>query len=904
MLNAQNFYNSRPDGFGVLEIAGEPPEPGTARRFVPLKRTELSGTVTGPLAVLTLAQTFALPDQVPGPIEAVYRFPLPGDAAVTGVRVRFGAVEIQTELKQREKAEGEYTAAKKSGRQAALVTRESPDVFTLSVAGIRAGEEVAVRTDYVQVAKTEGSGWSLRVPLTTAPRYVRKDEAGSKHADGQPLALLRDPGHRFALDLAFAEAERVASSTHALAVEGERVQLREGEVIPDRDCVINWRAKTEDTQSVLRVWTQTDPATEKAYFLALCAPPKFANAKKVPREVVLLVDHSGSMSGAKWEAADWAVERFLANLSEDDSFALGLFHDTTKWFGERTRKATPENVRAAVEFLKKNRDQGGTELGVALEQALDRSRVSETPSRHVLILTDAEVTDAGRILRLADLEAEKPNRRRISVLCIDAAPNSALASELAERGGGVARFLTSNPDEDDITTALDADWSAPVLTGLTLEVNRVGAEATGRSVAIVVPGPASAIDVGDLPAGRPVWVLGRVPLGADPLSLKLRTGAETVAEVHADLKGATQKLKAFFGADRVRRLEYLLTGGTAGEDLRTQVTRLGYDAADLGDEKVFAENASEPAKEAVRKLLVRESLAAGVPSSETAFVAVRSEAGQPIQGTVAVANGLPAGWSDQFAAPSGAAAGGAGGLFLARFRAPPRPGTGIKKYAPPPRTAAPMSPSPTPADMDTGSMDSMMVDFDALADEDFGDDDTATDFDPLERQKQAAPPPPSAKKRKAAPPRSAAGASIKLTPDMIDRLRAASARGQRLEVQPLPRDVSVSVKAGQHAPADGAVLYDSATGAAGQFTFLSVAFGDKEITADSLDPELTLLLFVGDLASPRARVKLADILRLGGRRPLNLRRDTNQPVRLTLEDPNGVWKGGVPALEIVLGWRT
>lgn len=880
MLNSQLFYNSRPDGFGVLEVAGGPPAPGAARRFVPLKRTELTGSVTGPLAALALTQTFALPDHSNDVLEAVYRFPLPGDAAVTGVRVRFGGTEIQTTLKERGAAERDYTAAKQAGRQAALVTRESPDVFTLAVAGVRAGQDVVVQTDYVQVAKAEGAGWSLRVPLTTAPRYVRADEAGSPHAAGQPLAVMRDPGHRFALDLTVHEGEHVRSGTHALAVEGDRVRLREGEVIPDRDCVITWRAKADDARSTLRVWLEPDPASGKAHFLALCAPPKFANAKTVPREVVLLVDHSGSMQGPKWEAADWAVERFLAGLSEDDSFALGLFHDTTKWFGERTRKATPENVRAAVEFLKQNRDQGGTELGVALEQALERSRAAETPSRHVLILTDAEVSDAGRILRLADLESEKPNRRRISVLCIDAAPNAALASELAERGGGVSRFLTSNPDEDDVTTALDevlADWSAPVLTGVTLEVSRGGAEATGRQVALIVPGPASAIDVGDLPAGRPVWVLGRVPLGAGPLTFRLRTGAETVGEVHADPNGTGQRLKAFFGADRVRRLEYVMTGGASRGELRADLARLGYDTADVGEEKVFAENARDTAVAAIRKLLVRESLAAGVPSSETAFVAVRTEAGSPVTGSVAVANGLPAGWSDRFVSGPG----GPGGALC--FAAP--------------CSAPPTAPSPLPYD-DTAveSVDSMLRSF----------DDAATDFDPLERQ-QSMPPSPVAKFRNVTPPPSAPqGAPAQLSPDVIQRLRAASARGARIHAAPAPvapplRDVRISLTAGQHVPADGAVLYDAVTGEAGQLTFLSVALGDGAISADVLDPELTLLLFVGDLAAPRARVKLVDVLRLGGRRPLNLRRDANQPVRLVLEDPAGAWRSGGPALEIVLG---
>ena len=852
MLNPKTFYNSRPDGFGVLEVAGEPPTAGAPRQFIPLKRTDLTGTVTGPLAALTLAQTFSLPDQFNEVIEALYRFPLPGDAAVTGVRVRFGDVEISTTLKERDTAEADYTAAKKAGRQAALVTRESPDVFTLAVAGIRAGQDVVVQTDYVQVAKAEAAGWSLRVPLTTAPRYVRADESNSRHADGQPLAVLRDPGHRFALDLVLSEADRILSSTHALAVEGDRVRLREGEVVPDRDCVLTWRAKAEDSQAALRAWTHAYHATGKAYFLALCAPPKFANAKKVPREVVLLVDHSGSMEGPKWEAADWAVERFLAGLGEHDSFALGLFHDTTKWFAERTRKATPDAVREAVKFLKSNRTSGGTELGVALEQALGRSRGADTPSRHVLILTDAEVSDAGRVLRLADLEAARADRRRGSVLCIDAAPNAALASELAERGGGVSRFLTSNPDDDDVTTALDevlADWSAPVLTGLTLEVNRVGAEAVARSVTLVVPGPSSAVDIGDLPAGRPVWVIGRVPLKGEPLSFRLRTGAEVVAEVRADDKGATPGLKALFGADRVRRLEYVMTGGTSGDKLRAELSRLGYEGADVGEEKVFAENARDAAAKAVRDLLVRESLAAGVPSSETAFVAVRTEAGQPVTGTVAVANGLPAGWSNRFEnliGGSGAGLTNACACFC-------------------------MAPS-APADADSESVDSMLMEL--------GDHDADT------AELKAAPRP--------------AGLFRKVLKKL---------KGSAPSVLPAParaaapaRDVRVSVAPNQFAPAAGAVLFDSATGDAGQFTFLSVAFGDKAVTADALDPELTLLLFVGDLASPRARVKLADVLRAGGRRPLNLRRDANQPVRLTLEDPSGAWKGGVPALEIVLGW--
>ena len=223
MFNPQVYENSRADGIGVLEVVGnEAPQ-----QFVPLQRTELRGTLVGPLADLRLIQVFgysrAVCDQV---LAAVYRFPLPGDAAVSGVTVRFGDVEIVAELKAREQAEADYAEAKRTGRQAALATREAPNVFTLQVTGIQPDQEIVVETAFVQLARVEGTNWSLRIPLTTPPRYVRPDELNSRHAQGQPLAVLRDPGHRFALDVTVHGAANVTSPTHALAVTGEEDQCR------------------------------------------------------------------------------------------------------------------------------------------------------------------------------------------------------------------------------------------------------------------------------------------------------------------------------------------------------------------------------------------------------------------------------------------------------------------------------------------------------------------------------------------------------------------------------------------------------------------------------------------------------------------------------------------------------
>jgi len=833
MFNARVFENSRPDGIGALEAIGA----GGEALFVPLKRSELRGEVVGPLASLHLTQVFGYTRaQCDSVLEAVYRFPLPGDAAVTGVRVRFGSVAIRASLAERQAAEKTYEKAKKEGRQAALATRESPDVFTLQVAGIKPDEEVSVETCYVQLARPQGRGWTLRIPLTTAPRYVRADEVASRHAKGQPLCLLRDPGHRFLLDIGLRGAPHVESPTHPLEVASDldrvRVRLAAGEVVPDRDCVLSWTPAQANDRASLEVFSSEDPSTGDLYFLALVAPPATRPERCVPREAILLVDHSGSMGGAKWEAADWAVKGFLSRLTPQDSFALGLFHSTTKWLGSGPRPADAAAVAEAVAFLEANRDQGGTDLGVALEQALGNPRGAGTLSRNVMIITDAEVTDDGRILRLATEESRRAQKRRISVLCIDAAPNALLVDAIAERSGGQSRYLTSAAEEEDISTALDevlADWDAPVLAGLRLEVGAARVEAAGRDVS--AEATSNSVDLGDLPAGRPVWVIGRVPKPArrDVAFAVTAAGSRVVvAELRLDPKreaSAFPALQALFGARRVLALEHLIGARYDAARLREELTRLGYGSIETAP-SVYAENAATATAEGLRKLLVQEALRYGLACSETAFVATREEAGRVVEGTVAVANAITED-SEAFEDATGM-------MGSALLVAPPTRG-GFTGGPPPPSAPAQShrlfslgGPAPTGA--------------------------------------------ARARKDKAAPAEPAAKPLFSGAPAF-------------------------------HGPE--AVLFDSTRKedsarlpAAGRLTRLTVGFpGGAPATVDA---GLSLLLYVADLSSPRAKVSLADLLRQGGERPLNLSWRAGDVVRLVLVDPSGAWHAAAPAIEVTL----
>ena len=654
MFNRTYVSNAPDGGVAMLEVLSDE---RAWMPFVPLCHVEVSGEVTGPVAGMQVVHVFRYTrQQCSRVIEAAYRFPLPGDAAVTGVSVRFGDVEIQAVLEPRAQAEEDYRQAKRDRKQAALVTREAPDVFTLWIAGIKPGQTVTVETAFVQLARPDGAGWSLRLPLTVAERFTRDDEHPSA-ANGNPLVQATDPGYRASLDLNLVDAAGIASPTHAISVTPDgrecRVTFEEGDILPDSDAVIVWRPAADAARAALSVFTARGPG--RTSFLALVTPSA-GEQQVVPRELTVLVDHSGSMEGPKWEAADWAVKRLIGMLTERDRLRLGVFHNTTTWWNG-TGRGMDEGARAdAVQFLESHRDSGGTELGVALEQALQGPRARGGFARHVLIVTDAQVSDEGRLIRMAEEESQRADRRRISILCVDSSPNAPLARQLAEAGGGYDWYVTSNPEGEDITTALDAIvdmWARPVATGLRLEVHTSAIHAASRRLLPSHDGWA-VLDVGDLPSGMPVWAAGAMDGdGLPSLRLVDQSGAVLSSWSGQEGERSYPAVAALVDARVLQQLEAMR--GAMYDEARitaklaelaritAKLAELGVAPAEEGGKKALYLENWKP-DDMLAEIICRESLRSGLASSATAFVAIRSQAGKSVERSVLVPNAVPQGW--------------------------------------------------------------------------------------------------------------------------------------------------------------------------------------------------------------------------------------------------------------------
>ena len=640
LFNQAVYANEVCYSLPVLSVPGSQP-----LSVVPLTKTVIGGEITGPLFAGDVTHVFrysaAQCDKV---LEAVYRFPLPGDAAVTGVTVRFGIEEIEAELKERQAAEEDYREAKRKGRQAALTTRESPDVFTLRLAGLKPDQDVTVRTFFVQLAEATDDGWELRLPLTVAPRFVRSDEKG-RHAKGNPAALALDPGHRFSLNITGFGWDDVTCPSHAIAVHWDEdeaaVTLQNGAAVADRDCLLRYKPLAA-ASSQPAFYTHDDRGWR--YFLALVQGSRPSGGRaSAPREIILLVDHSGSMEGSKWEAADRTAATIVGQLNEGDCFNVGLFHNTCQWVNRREPlAATKENIAKAVAYIERHKDSGGTELGVALEQALRQPRSPQHTVRHLVIITDGEVSDFGRLLRLADDEGKRSDGRHIHVVCVDSSPNVLLARQMASRTGGTSLFLTSRNALEEKLTAVAQNILQSVAGSGILTLSQPGGQAAALPYESGPEG--TAIHLGGVPLDRPLWVSGRVPT-ADSLSARLAIDGTQAWEAEAAVGRGHPAVRQLFGAARLLELEFLRESRRERDDLARHLRKLGYsEAADRLDgsgRPLYGENSAALAEDTLRELLVQESLACGVACSETAFIAVRKVDGKPVEETVAVSNALP-----------------------------------------------------------------------------------------------------------------------------------------------------------------------------------------------------------------------------------------------------------------------
>lgn len=440
---------------------------GAPTALCPLKRTSVDANISGFGAQVVVKQTFTNPTNTP--IEAVYTFPLPNDAAVNHMRMRIGDRLIEADIKRRQEARQIYEQAKRAGQAAALLDQERPNIFTQSVANILPGSTVQVEITYVQLLKFENGEFEFNFPMTVGPRFLgnaadpgKIDPPRSKRVGTNvDLTVHLNPG---------APVTNLRSILHEIkTVKGRgdtTVSLLKQDEIPNRDFIL--RYGVSDTRVQNAFLTHTDD--RGGFFTLAFVPPKTPVAAQIsPREVIFVMDQSGSQQGFPIQKSKELTLKMIGTLRPDDTFNVIGFANAVRLLWSEPRKNTAANIAEARKFVEAMEANGGTQLREGVVAALSGQKTGDR-LRMVLFNTDGFVGDENIVLDT--IQKERGHARMFS-FGIGNSVNRFLLDAMAEEGRGDVEYVTLAEKADGAVATFLRRTQTPVLTDLTVKINGV-----------------------------------------------------------------------------------------------------------------------------------------------------------------------------------------------------------------------------------------------------------------------------------------------------------------------------------------------------------------------------------------------------------------------------------------------
>ena len=463
-------------------------------------------TVSGPPMRARVTQIFRNPTN--DWVEATYMYPLPQGGAVDTLKLVIGDRVVVGDIKERGQARAVYEQAKQAGQKAALTEQQRPNIFTNAVANIGPGETVLVQIEYQEPVHQNGSDFSLRIPMVVGPRYnpepivqsvdLRADGGGwgsstsdpvpdrdritqpvldpAKHAPVNPTTIT------VRLQAGFPLGD-VTSHHHRVTIESPDnatriITLADGAVPADRDFELSWKPAAEKAPSVGLFREQVGKSD---YLLAYVTPPAAtAEQKPMPREVIFVIDNSGSMGGTSIAQAKASLTYALGRLQPNDRFNVIRFDHTMDMLFPSSVPADSRHINNATAYVGSLQASGGTEMVPAMRAALnDDTNGDGSMLRQVVFLTDGAI---GNEQQLFDTITALRGRSRVFMVGIGSAPNTFLMTRAAELGRGTFTHIGSTAQVETRMRDLFAKLENPVVTGLTASFSDAKADLTPHAL--------------------------------------------------------------------------------------------------------------------------------------------------------------------------------------------------------------------------------------------------------------------------------------------------------------------------------------------------------------------------------------------------------------------------------------
>ena len=438
----------------------------------PLQNTDVTADIAGFVARVNVRQKFHNPSREP--VEAIYTFPLPDDAAVDDMTMTVGRRVIKGQIKRREEAREIYEAAKTAGQAAALLDQERPNIFTQSVANIMPGENVTITISYVNTLKYDEGKYEFVFPMVVGPRFIPGGVADASKITPPITPPNTRAGHDISLTVnldAGVPLKDVESQLHPVIVDREgktsaTIVLREATTIPNKDFILRYTVADQRLQT--GVLAHAPGSGDGGYFTLILQPPVAPPPGDIaPKEMVFVIDQTGSQMGWPIEKAKETMTYCIQHLNPGDTFQLLGFNTEVYPCFPAPVPATPENIAKALAYLKPLQGAGGTDILKAADYAL---KIPDDPARPRIIcyMTDGYV---GNDTQIIEHVQKNRGRARMFPFGVGNSVNRFLIDGMATEGRGVAEYVTLNMPGEQAAAKFYRRVANPLLLDVEVEWN-------------------------------------------------------------------------------------------------------------------------------------------------------------------------------------------------------------------------------------------------------------------------------------------------------------------------------------------------------------------------------------------------------------------------------------------------
>lgn len=449
----------------------------------PLKHTNVIAKIAGNLSRVEVTQSFENPFSTT--LEAVYIFPLPDEAAVDEMLIKIGDRILQGNIKKREEAQQIYERARQQGRTAGLLEQERDNIFTQSLANIQPGEQIDVIIRYSDSLKFTGGNYEFVFPMVVGPRYIPGvgiEDPSAPLTQNQDTDLVPDASRLNAPILPKGMRSRhdinvtveidagvpilgINSPSHQLQIDhtgqNARITLAEGDTIPNKDLMLRYQVAGKQTQTT--VLTQSDE--RGGHFSVYLIPAlEYAVDQIVPKDVVFLIDTSGSQAGMPLMQCQELMRQFINGLNPDDTFSIIDFANTTQQLSAVPLKNTPQNRAQALQYINHLNADGGTELLRGIRAVLKFPVADVGRLRTVVLLTDGYIGNENQIL--AEVKQHLKPGNRLHSFGVGSSVNRFLINRIAELGRGISRIIRHDEPVEPVVEQFFSQINNPVLTNI------------------------------------------------------------------------------------------------------------------------------------------------------------------------------------------------------------------------------------------------------------------------------------------------------------------------------------------------------------------------------------------------------------------------------------------------------